>query len=40
MKIAWLVWEYEDTLEPDFTTEEPPVYYYKRVKIVYIEVIE
>jgi hypothetical protein len=40
MKLAWLVWSYEDTPTPDIIFEEPSdYYYYKVVPIVYTEIL-
>lgn len=39
MKIAWLVWTYEDTEFPCFTVKEPYDWVFKRVQIVYSEII-
>lgn len=40
MKLAWLVWQYEDDTEPRFFTDEPPSYYYRVEQIAYIEIID
>ena len=38
-RIAWLVWEYEDSTTPSIEYEDfPDWYYFKKVKIVYFEV--
>lgn len=39
MKIAWLVWSYEDDTSPNILFDEPDNYHFKIVQIVYTEVI-
>ncbi len=38
MKLAWLVWEYEDSKEPVIMFSEPGMWYPKVVPIVYAEI--
>lgn len=40
MKIAWLVWSYEDGINPMIFFDEPDSYHFKIIQIVYTEVIQ
>lgn len=40
MKLAWLVWRWEDSRRPEIVFTEPDRHNFKVVPIVYAEIVE
>ena len=40
MKLAWLIWRYEDETEPEIVFQEPNRFIHKVTPIVYAEIQE